>query len=306
MTAVRTDWPSTRALVTGGSGFLGHHLVDRLATLGAEVHVTSRSPRFHVAHHCHWHVLDLADADAVTALFRAVRPDVVFHLSSAVTGSRDAHLVVPVLKANLLSTVALLSAAADQPGTRVVLAGSMEEPRLEDTVGSPSSPYAAAKWAASGYAAMFHHQWGVPVTTLRVAMAYGPGQHDRTKLLPYVITELIKGNEVHIANGNRLLDWVYVDDVTEAFIAAAETTGAAGTAVDIGSGVPTSIRDTVEAVRVLIGAANTIKYGALPARKQDSARIATLHDAARLLQWRPRVALEDGLRRTAAWYAEHG
>lgn len=288
-----------RALVTGGTGFIGSHLVDRLIADGVEVHATSRRAR---AGGPQWHVNDLSDADETLRLLKAVQPDVVFHLSSAVTGTRDLDQVAPILQANLLSSVHLLTAAAKTGGVRVVLAGSLEEPRRSDPHDRPSSPYAAAKAASTTYARLFSQLWDVPATVLQIAMSYGPAQADASKLLPYVIGAFARGEPPRVSSGTRLLDWIYVDDVADAFVRAATAEQAAGQVIEIGTGVATSIRETIELVREVMAVDCDIAFGALPDRPLDSPLIADPTNAETLLGWRPAVPLAEGLRRTVDWY----
>ncbi|MER6176017.1 NAD-dependent epimerase/dehydratase family protein [Streptosporangium sp. NPDC001681] len=295
-------WRGRRVLVTGAGGFIGAHLVRRLGALGARVHAVGRRVRESTDGET-WHVADVADVDAVNGLLDSVQPTVVFHLASEVAGARDPRLVLPMLHSNLTGVVNLLTAVAGAPGTRVVLAGSLEEPRPEEGDRAPSSPYAVSKWAADGYARMFHHLWGVQVSNLRIGMVYGPGHQDTRKLVPYVTLSLLRGQEPELGSGTRELDWVYVDDVVDAFLAAGETPDAAGRAFDIGTGTGTSIRDTVDLLSRIIGGRIGPRYGALTDRPLDSARIADPAPAAETLDWRPTVGLEEGLRRTVAWFA---
>jgi nucleoside-diphosphate-sugar epimerase len=293
-----------RALVTGATGFIGSHLVRRLDALGAEVHAVCRHPPSTSDHGEIWRAADLNNADSMRDIIRSTRPDVVFHLASEVTGERDVRLVQRTLHANLVSVVNLLTAVAEAPATKVVLAGSLEEPKPGPAELPPSSPYAAAKWAATGYARMFHQLWGLRVAVLRVAIVYGPGQRDTTKLLPYATLALLRGEPPRLGSGTRLLDWVYIDDVVEAFIAAAQAEQAAGGVFEIGSGSGLSIHDTMELLAEAADTGLRPEYGAIADRPQDTARIADLSPAAEVLRWRPSTSLHDGLRRTVQWYAE--
>ncbi|WP_329426449.1 NAD-dependent epimerase/dehydratase family protein [Streptosporangium sp. NBC_01495] len=295
-------WRARPVLVTGAGGFIGTHLVRRLSALGARVHAVSRRPG-ESSNGETWHVADVADAGAVEWLVGSTRPAVVFHLASEVAGARDPRLVLPMLHSNLTSVVNLLTAVTEVPETRVVLAGSLEELRPEEGDKAPSSPYAVSKWAADGYARMFHHLWGVQVSNLRIGMVYGPGRQDTRKLVPYVALSLLRGREPELGSGTRHLDWVYVDDVVDAFLATGETPDAAGRAFDIGTGTGTSIRDTVELLSRIVGGQARPRYGALTDRALDSARIADTTAAAEILHWRPAVGLEEGLRRTVDWFA---
>ncbi|WP_298798123.1 NAD-dependent epimerase/dehydratase family protein [Pseudonocardia sp. 73-21] len=292
-------------IVTGASGFIGSHLVRRLLSEGAEVHAVSREPRTDGVGAGRAWQCDLGDATAIHTLVGSLKPEVIFHLASQVSGQRDAHLVVPIFVGNLQSSVNLLRAAAAHGAPRVVLAGSMEEPGVGDDSPVPSSPYAASKWATTAYARMYHALWELPTVVLRIAMVYGPQQRDDRKLIPYVITSLLAGQAPHLGSGNREIDWVYVDDVVEAFVAAALVAAAPGGVFDIGSGVPMRIRDTVEMLRGITGSTVGVHFGAVADRRFDASRIASTQASTDVLGWRSRVALEDGLARTVDWYARH-
>jgi UDP-glucose 4-epimerase len=293
-----------RVLVTGASGFIGARLARALVTAGAEVHGVARTAG--ADGDVRWHAADLADADAAAQIVRGTAPDTVFHLASHVSGARALDTVLPTVRANLLSTVGLLVAAAGlgtPPG--VVLAGSMEEPAGGDAV--PGSPYAAAKAAASGYARMFHALYSLPVVTLRVFMVYGPGRQDEAKLVPYVTRSLLNGEAPRLSSGARAVDWVYVDDVVAAFVAAgsrALADGVAGRAIDVGSGELTTIRSLVERVAGLVGGEAEPQFGALPDRRLEREPRADLGPARDLLGWAPQTPLDEGLARTVAWFRD--
>jgi nucleoside-diphosphate-sugar epimerase len=251
-------------------------------------------------------VADLSDPAATADLVARVSPEVVLHLASEVTGVREPGTVAPTLAGNLTAAVNLLTAVTGTPVRSVVLAGSVEEPR--DGL-APSSPYAAAKAAATGYARMFHALWQVPVSVLRVAMVYGPGQPDTTKLIPYVTSSLLRGQEPELTSGSRMVTWVYVEDVVDAFILAGADGAAAGQVLDIGTPEPVSVRDTVELLATLVndtavGRTVRPRFGAVAARPLDRTQRSDPGPAERVLGWRPATSLEAGLRQTIAWYAE--
>jgi nucleoside-diphosphate-sugar epimerase len=227
-------------------------------------------------------------------------------MASAVTGARDLDLVLPLMAANQAAAVNLLTAVAKSaPAARVVLAGSLEEPHQPDDL-TPSSPYAAAKWAATAYARMFAALWDVRVSVVQIAMAYGPGQFDATKLVPYAALALLRGDAVRLSSGTRLVDWVYVDDVVDAIVRTAEKDAAIGEAFDIGSGQTTSIRDTVELLALVVGCdSGLLDFNAVADRPRDHTKRADPRVAAQLLDWRSSTSLQDGLRKTVAWYAEN-
>jgi UDP-glucose 4-epimerase len=290
-------------LVTGGSGFLGSRLCSQLVESGAEVHGTARSLPQRNAD-VHWSITDVSDVEAVGALFRNVRPDLVFHLASHVTGSRALDAVLPTLNANLLSTIGILLAAAKADVKGVVLAGSLEEPDCSSGEPLPVSPYAAAKFAATAYGRMFHKLHGVPVSTVRIFMVYGPGQRDETKLVPHVIKAFLRGEAPALSSGERPVDWVYVDDVIEALVLAATTGNAIDETIDVGSGVLTPIRGVVERIAQLMRPPVGPRFGALPDRPNERVRGANVRRTQQLLGWTARTSLDEGLAATIAWYSK--
>ena len=300
-------------LLTGARGFIGSHLTRCLIAAGAEVHALIRPhdpiPALELGSAARrrvtWHRCDLADPDAVLATTLDVGPEVVFHLASRVQGHRDLALVLPMLEDNTRAAVNVMTAARRAEVERVVLAGSVEEPHGADEV--PCSPYAAAKAATTGYARLFADQWDLPVTVLRLAMVYGPGQTDPRKLLPHVTTNLLDGRVPRLGSGSRPIDWVYIDDVCDAFLTAASRPHPAGLVADIGSGVGTTVAATVELLAEIAGHQRDLGLGQIEDRRNDVARIADLTAAAQVLGWCPRTSLYDGLARTLEWHRRrHG
>ncbi|MDD7967785.1 NAD-dependent epimerase/dehydratase family protein [Actinomycetospora lemnae] len=303
----RSEWVGRRVLVTGARGFIGRHLTDQLLEAGAEVHTLVR-PDSRPPLRAGWtehlrasrQACNLTDPDDVRHRMAATAPEVVFHLASRVEGTRDADLVGPMLEDNVRSAVNVMAAACALDRPRVVLSGSVEEPREPGE--APSSPYAAAKAAATGYARLFHLQWDLPVTVLRLAMVYGPAQPDSRKLVPHVITSMLAGQVPRLGSGRRIIDWVYIDDVCEALMTAATHPGAPGLVADIGSGTGISIADTVPLLAELIGYDGPLGFGAIDDRRHDRALIADLAEATTALDWSPLTSLESGLARTVHWY----
>jgi UDP-glucose 4-epimerase len=287
-----------RALVTGATGFIGSRLCDRLHTLGADVWATSRR-RPEERDGARWLQCDLSDLAAARAAVKQSKPDVVFHLAGRVQGGRELELVGPVMRDTLIGTVNLMTAAAEQGCGRVVLAGSMEEPSIggEDP---PSSPYAAAKSAAAVYARMFRTLYSLPVVSLRIFMVYGPGQHE-PRLVPYVVGAFARGEQPRLTSGTRAVDWVYVDDVVDAFVAAARAEGVDGTPLDVGSGKKVTIRELVRLIGAKMNSAVEPVFGALPDRPLETSNVADLRRTEERIGWRPVTTLEDGVERTIAW-----
>lgn len=291
-----------RILVTGASGFIGAHLCRRLLHDGAEVHAVYRTHRPTDAEEQRLWQADLALIDSVKKLINKVQPEIVFHLASHVKGAPGIEHLLPTFQSNLQSTVNLLTVAAETTRPRVVLTGSLAEPEAENGEQFPSAPYAAAKWACTGYARMFHALYKLPTVIARVFMVYGPAQADLTKLVPYVTLSLLQGTSPKITSGNRLVDWIYVSDVVNGFIALAESPNVDGATVDLGSGSLISIREIVQQLAKVIGNGIEPEFGALPDRPMEPTRTARTADTFALIGWKPEVPLQEGLQRTVDWY----
>jgi nucleoside-diphosphate-sugar epimerase len=291
-----------RSLVTGASGFIGSALVRRLLQHGSDVYAVSRNPHAGRADGIHWCQGDLEELTTARRVFEEAKPALVFHLASHVAGARDLALVMPTFASNLASTVNVLTSAAERGCDRIVLTGSLEEP--SDPQAAPSSPYAAAKHAASGYARMFHALFGTPIVMLRLFMVYGPGQGDLRKLVPSVILSLLRGEPPPVSSGSREIDWIFLDDVVDARIAAAVAPQAVGTTLDVGSGRLVSIRSVVERLVQLVRPGIEPRFGAVPDRPLEQVRVADCARTKALIGWQPTTELDEGLRRTAEWYRE--
>jgi UDP-glucose 4-epimerase len=294
---------ASRVLVTGASGFIGTRLCSKLVASSSEVHGVSRVARENGP--VQWSVADVAETDDVLEIMRSVRPEIVFHLASHVSGSRSLENVLPSTRSNLLSALNVLLGAADVGCHRVVLAGSLEEPE-ETGDPTPVSPYAAAKFAASSFARMFHRLYGIPVVTLRLFMVYGPGQWDETKLIPYVITSFLRSETPCLSSGTRPVDWIFVDDVVDAFLTAAVVDGIDGKTFDVGSGELVTVRDVVEEIAGQMETDVNADFGAIDDRPHERVRVANISSTRDEMGWVPQTPLRAGIAATIDWYSARG
>ena len=242
----------------------------------------------------------MVELEAARSLIRAIRPDATFHLASLVTGSRSLETVLPIFHNNFMTAFNLLISTAENGVGRIVLAGSFEEP--DDVNSAPCSPYAAAKWSASGYARMFQALYQVPVVNAKIFMVYGPGQSDHTKLIPYVTISLLRGEAPKLSSGVRLVDWIYVDDVVEGLVRCATTPGIDGRTVELGSGEMHSIREIVEHLAYLVPCPVDPLFGAVPDRSLERSKKADTGGSYELIGWQPSTSIRVGLTRTIEWY----
>lgn len=295
------DWAGRKVLVTGASGFIGVNLCRYLGNAGSHVHATSRTKRGSEPGGPTWWQGDLSDLATAHRLLSSIKPDFIFHLAGMVGASPEIGLVLPTFHSLLASTVNILTVSAEGPLCRIVLVASLTEPQASAGEPTPGSPYAAAKWASGAYGRMFHRLYGTPCVMVRPFMAYGPGQ-DPKKLIPSVTQALLKGESPKLSSGQWEADWVYIDDVVDGFLRAAQVSGIEGTTVDLGSGTLLSVRAVVEQLAAVIGGEIKPVFGALPDRPFEQVRLADTARTFATLGWKASTALDRGLQQTVDWY----
>ena len=296
-----TFFKQRTVLVTGASGFIGSRLCERLSDLGAIVHGVSRRQRKDGAV-SRWWQAELDDEFATKRLVESIAPDIIFHLASFVSGKREMEYVMPAVRSNFLSTLNLLISATGVACPKIVLTGSLEEAEGDVATATPVSPYAAAKGAASTYARMFHSLYGTPVVTARLFMVYGPNQKDHSKLVPYVSLSLLRGQLPQLMSGTREVDWIYVDDVVDAYLSLARQEGIEGETIDVGSGELTSVRCVVEHLVEIVRPGARAEFGGVADRPFERVRVADVEHAYSLTGWQPKTPLVEGLKQTVDWY----
>lgn len=316
-----------RALVTGGAGFIGSHLADRLVADGHHVTVVDdlshgRAVNLAAAMatgRCDLVKLDITDPD-LPAVVRSAGPEVIFHLAAQIDVRVSVADPLRDVTANVVGTVAVLEAARRAGVSKVAIASSVAifgpPPRLpvtEDTPTSPLSPYAASKLAAETYLRQYHDLYGLDTTALVLANVYGPRQdpHGEAGVVAIFTDAMLAGRPTRVfGDGRNVRDYVYVADVVDAFVRAAglvSTAGpartalpaAAGQRIAIGTGTAVTDLELNRAVAKAVGGATEpdhapARLGDLPAMVVDATR------AAEVLGWRPRTTLAEGLALTVS------
>ncbi|OGV74898.1 MAG: NAD-dependent dehydratase [Lentisphaerae bacterium RIFOXYB12_FULL_65_16] len=315
------SWSGRQVLVTGGGGFIGSHLTERLAASGARVRALVHysalggsgwlrgSP---CAKDIEIVAGDITDSESVTAAVRGV--EVVFHLAALIAIPYSYRAPRSYVNTNVLGTLNVLTAARDLGVSRVVHTSTSEVygtaryvPIDEKHPLQAQSPYAASKIGADKLAESFHLSFGVPVVTVRPFNTFGPRQ-SRRAVLPTIITQCLQGSTVRLGSLTPTRDLNFVDNTVAGFIAAGATPDVAGRTVNLGSGREISIGDLARLIARLLNKDITIECEAQRVRPEASEVERLLADntlARTLLGWTPQVSLEDGLQRTIAWFQDH-
>ena len=214
----------------------------------------------------------------------------------------DPQLVLPTMQGLIVSAVNVLVAGTESGCGRIVMTGSLTEPAGGEHAPIPSSPYAAAKWTSSAYARMFHLLYKTPTVVLTPFMTFGPYQ-DRSKIIPSVILALLRGESPRLSSALWEVDWIFVEDIIDAFLAAARAPDIEGGCFDLGTGTRRTVRSVVEQIALLMNVQTQPLFGVVPDRPSEPVRSADTLQAFQRLKWRALTSLEDGLKQTIAWYA---
>jgi len=316
-------------LVSGAHGFVGSHLARALLERGDAVRVLDRpAPRpadvggerlsgldlLGIGDEVELVEADLCDAEAVAGAIDGVGS--VFHLAAQTIVGVARRLPLETFEVNVRGAWTVFEACRAHQVERIVFASSdkaygssPELPYREDFPLRASYPYDASKAAADTIARSYAHAYGLPLAVTRFANVYGGGDLNFTRLIPETVVALLDGRAPVIrSDGSPERDFLHVDDAVSAYLAieGALGDGAAGEAFNAGGERPHSVREVVELIAAASGADVEPDFqgagnpeGEIDRQFVDSTKLRELTG------WRPAVSLEDGLRRTLAWYRGH-
>jgi UDP-glucose 4-epimerase len=298
-----------RAVVTGGAGFIGSHIVDALLARGDEVHVLddfSSGKRENVPAGARVTEGDIRrDTDRA---FDEARPEVAFHLAAQKDVRASVERPDYDADVNIVGTLQVLEAAR-RHGTKIVFSstggaiyGECDGPAGEDHPRQPLSPYGVSKFAGEEYLAAWNRLYGGGHVSLRLGNVYGPRQdpHGEAGVVAIFMSLLRDGGTPKIfGDGTQTRDYVHVADVVAATLAAVERDGGA---FNVGTGTETSVLDLYERIQRVAGVERAAEFA--PARAGELQRsVLDVSLARRELGWEPKHPLDDGLAETWSWFA---
>lgn len=329
-------WDRLSIVVTGGCGHIGSFVVRKLLERGtASIKIIdnlSAYPFDQIDHFCKYFIndervillkVDIANYEDIEKAVCGA--DIVFHLAAYADVAATIYNPDEDFRSNVIGTYNILKAALKAGVQRIIFASSAavygnqpwpspnESPKFsEDTKPNPISNYANSKLWGELQARLFYELYGLESVSLRYFSIYGPLQVPKPKSHSWVIAiflmRALKRRPLVVYGGNQIRDFIYVEDVAEATLKAAEVNGIAGEVINIGSGKPTRIDDLAMSVKRLVEEELNydveIQYGSRP-KGDPLGGYADITKMVKLLGFEPKVKLEDGLKRTFHWILEN-
>jgi nucleoside-diphosphate-sugar epimerase len=305
-----------RVLITGASGFVGANLARLLVRDGHAVHLILRPAHTawrtaSLAGAAEFHLVDLLDLEALQTTVRQIRPEWIFHLAAYGAYSFQEGFQ-KIVRANINATTNLLEATAELGFDAFVNTGSSSEyglkqkPAAETDKIEPNSTYAVAKAAATLLCRQVAQDRNLPIVTLRLYSAYGPFE-DPSRLIPSLIRSGFAGQLPPLAAPQTARDFVHVDDVCDAYVAAAmHQVSERGAAINVGTGVQTRLDEIVSIVRDLLSIREQPQWQTMSSRTWDTDTwVADASKAEAVLDWRATKDIRQGVARTITWYRDN-
>ncbi len=303
-------------LITGATGFIGSNLARRLVQAGCNVHILTRekSNKWRIRdilslvreYSC-----DLRDSNQVVRLVTNIRPNIIYHLATYGGYPSFQQDLSTMIETNIKGTINLVTALSKADYEVFVNTGTSSEyglktkPMVETSLLEPANHYGASKASVSLFCQVFTKSFDQPIITLRPFSVYGYYE-EPTRLIPTVITSCLRGKDINLTEGKQVRDFVFIEDVIDAYLKASLSTRVHGEIINIGSGTQHTVKEVVSKILELCGNPVEAHWGVLPYRGGETSYwVADNSKARQLLDWEPQSSLEQGLLKTINWFKEN-
>lgn len=298
-----------KVLVTGGCGFIGKHLQARLSGYGADVSTIDKDIK--QANSVNIIQCDICDYKKLDKIVKEISPEIVFHLAACIDRTSEFDIIQKVIENNIVGSFNLFKSLNGCPSLKsVIVAGTSEEygnnqvPFREEYKENPASPYSFSKVSVTYLSKMLFNIFKLPIIILRPTLAYGPGQEE-IMFIPALIKTLLRNQSFKMTSGEQTRDFVYIDDLVDAYIRAGVSERFFGEIFNIGSGKEYKIKDIALRVASLLKKESLLLIGAKDYRKVEIlSYYADISKAKISLGWAPKISLDEGLKSTIKAYSE--
>lgn len=309
------SWEGKKVLVTGGDGFMGSHLTEKLLELGADVSILIKSTISktepilknldHVKDSIEIINGNISENDCITSMIKN-RPQIIFHLAAIAYVNYSFEHPFETIRANYHGTLNVLQAAMNLDIERLVVTSSSEVygtaqyPSIDENHPlNPTSPYAASKAAADRTCFSFWKTYGLPIAIIRPFNTYGP--RHTYDVIPKFIGLALKNKPLTIyGTGEQKRDFTYVDDMIRAFLIMGSDKKAIGEVVNFGAGKDVAIKELAKKIVEISGSKSPIIYQ--KERLAEVERLICNYDKAKkLFGWTPKILIDEGLKRNIEW-----
>lgn len=286
-----------KILITGATGFLGSALLKRGGELKGRLYPTASKK------------MDLTNFSEVSKVIKKIKPDIIYHLGAIVNLARDFKVGQKCIEVNIKGTLNLLEALRDIGLERFIFANTEEVygegpiPYHEDQTVSPPSPYAISKITGEYFAKIYAKTLDFKLISLRIGTMYGPGL-PKHRFISQIIIKALKNENIPLTWGKKKRDYVYIDDVVDALILTKDIVlNDDFTVLNIGSGVSYTLKELVERILRITKSNSKCLWGKIPDRILEADEwLLDISRARKLLHWKPKTSLEEGIKKIVSYY----